>query len=465
MDRRIDRRAFVRNVALGGTGLVILKNSASARAYRANEKLNIALIGVGGRGRWFVRTIPSLGENVVAMCDVNDRKAAEAFRRVPKAKRYYDFRKMLDEMGKQIDAVVVATPDHIHAPASVAAMKMGKHVLCEKPLTHNVREARIVRQTAAKQKVATQMGNQGTASEAFRRSVEIIQAGLLGQVREVHVWNTGGGPGRRKRPAGEYPVPDYLKWDLWLGPAPFRPFHPAWLRWHGWREFGTGVLGNWACHTMNLAFKALRIDQLWRVPPDDAKKRLIRLQADVSEIDEDSFPRWEIVRYQIPARGEMPPLSLTWYNGRSRHLEQQGLRRLVEPLLGRPLDWSSEDDPVWKDWAGILIVGEKGRLYANAHNTRFTLLPEDKFRDMAPPPRSLPRSRGHEREWLGACKGGPAAMSNFDYAGPLAEFVLLGNVATLVDSPIEFDPLECKVVNNTRADAALSRTYRQGWAL
>lgn len=465
MQSRMNRRDFLASTALGGVGLVILGNSRSAWSFEANEQLRIALIGVGGRGSWFVRTIPDLGENVVAMCDVNDRRAAQSFKRLPDAKKYRDFRKMLQETDKQIDAVIVATPDHTHAVASMTAMKMGKHVYCEKPLTHNVHESRLMRETAAKCRVATQMGNQGTASEAFRRAVEFIQGGVLGEVREVHLWNTGGGPGRRKQPTGTYPVPEYLEWDLWLGPAPYRPFHPDWLNWHGWREFGTGVLGNWACHMMNLAFKALKMDSLWYAEPSGESRPVIRLQAEASESDRDSFPRMAIVRYDVPARGKLPPVRLNWYNGGANHLEQKGIRRQIEELMGRPLDWSSEDDPIWKDWAGILLVGKNAKLYSNAHNTEFTLLPEDKFKDFAGPLRSLPRSRGHEREWLGACRGGPSAMSNFNYAGPLTEFVLLGNVATQFDQKIEFDPLAMKIVNSAEADRALRREYRQGWSL
>ena len=229
MKSRISRRQFLSSTFLGGTGVLILANSGSVSNYAANEKLFIAIVGVTGRGDWFVRTIPSLGEEVVALCDVNDRRAEAASKRLPNARRYHDFRKMLDEMNKEIDAVTVVTPDNTHAIISSTAMKAGKHVLCEKPLTHDVAEARALRETARKTKVATQMGNQGTASEAFRRSVELIQAGVLGEIREVLVWNTGGGPGHREPPKGEQPVPDYLKWDLWLGPAAYRPFHPDWL--------------------------------------------------------------------------------------------------------------------------------------------------------------------------------------------------------------------------------------------
>ena len=463
MKTRVSRRAFLKNTAVGGAGLLILKNSRSAYCYEQNEKLNVALIGVGGRGSWFVSTIPRLGENVVAMCDVNERKAGPYFEQFPKAEKYSDFRKMLGEMDKQIDAVVIATPDHTHAVATAAAIRAGKGVYCEKPLTHNIKEARTLRELAAKYKVATQMGNQGTSSEAFRRAVELIQAGVIGDVREVHAWNTGGGPGERPIPIDEHTMPEYLHWDLWLGPVQYRPYNSRWLDWwHGWRDFGTGNLGNWASHTMNLPFKALRLDTLWNRQASSSVKHSVRLEPEVSGVHKHSFPKWEIIHYDFPVRGDMPPVRINWYNGPG---QAPGPRVMIEQVLGRPLDWGDAGEKRWQDHAGCLLVGSKGMIHSTGHNMSFSLLPVDKFKDFEGPPRTLPRSRGHEQEWLDACRGGPAAMSNFDYADPLAEFVLLGNVATLVGETIEFDPLEMKVVNNPQANVALEREYRQGWSL
>lgn len=465
--RRTNRRTFLKDTVLGGTGLLVLGNSRSAWSYSANERVNVALVGVSGRGHWFVQTMPKLS-NVVAMCDVNDRRAAEWYRRIPQAKKFHDFRKMLETMAREIDAVVVATPDHTHAVISAAAIRMGKHVLCEKPLTHEVHEARVLRKLAVEHKVATQMGNQGTASLGFRQSVGLIQAGALGEVRQVHVWNTGGGPGHRRLPSGSQPVPDYLKWDLWLGPTPSRPFHPEWLRWRNWREFDTGVFGNWGCHMMNVAFKALKIDTLWHADPAAKLRPVIRLKPEVPDIAKETFPRWASIRYEIPPRGDLPPLHLNWYNGgggAQAMWQEKGVRRRLEGLLGTSLDWTSDDGDGWDDWAGILLVGTKGRLYANAHNTTFTLLPKDTFKDFDRERDALPRSRGHEAEWLVACKGGPPAMSNFNYAGPLAEFALLGNVASQCRDTIEFDPLGMRITNNAAADQALRREYRKGWFL
>ena len=462
MNSHVNRRAFLKSATFTGLGTFFFRYNRSAFSYAANEKLSIALIGVGGRGRWFVGTIPKLGTNVVAMCDVNDHKAERSFKEIPQAKKFHDFRRMLDEMNKDIDAVVIATPDHTHAVASAAAIRAGKGVFCEKPLTHNIKEARTLRKLAAKYKVATQMGNQGTSSEAFRRAVELIQSGVIGDVRRVHAWNTGGGPGNRTLPTDEHPMPEYLKWDLWLGPAQYRPYNSRWVAgWHGWRDFGTGNLGNWASHTMNLPFKSLRLDTLWN-PSGVLADRVVKLTPEVSGVHERTYPKWEIIRYDFPARGEMPPASIYWYNGPG---QAPGPRDMIEEMIGRRLDWGDAGEKKWKDHAGCLLIGSKGMIHSTGHNMSFTLLPEEKFKDFEGPPRTLPRARGHEREWLDACKGGPAPMSSFEYADPLAEFVLLGNVATFMGEAIEFDPLDMKVLNNPKATIALGREYRQGWSL
>ena len=466
MQSKVNRRDFIRNYAFSGIGFVLLKNSRSAFSYAANEKLNIALVGVGGRGSWFVGAIPNLGQNVVAMCDVNEWKARPSFEKLPKARKFNDFRKMLSEMDRQIDAVIVAVPDHNHAVITATAMKMGKHVFCEKPLTHNIYEARFLRQTATEYKVATQMGNQGTASNAFRRAVELIQADVIGDVRDVHAWNTGGGPGNRPLPKDVHKIPDYLHWDLWLGPASFRPYNSRWLNWHGWREFGTGQLGNWACHTMNVIFKGLKLDLLWNTAdskePDQPEEQLVEIMAEMSGIHTDTFPRREIVRYDFPARGKMPPVRINWYNGPG---QATGPRLLIEKMMGRKLDWGDTGQKKWQDHAGCLLIGTKGMLHSNGHNTTFKLLPEDKFKDFEGPSLTLPRSRGHEREWLDACRGGAPAMSNFNYSTALTEFVLLGNIATLYGEKLKYNPETMKIVNNSEANKAIRREYRDGWSL
>src|SRR5687767_1017488 len=266
MKHAINRRSFLRKSATAGAGLLILRSSRLAFAYEANSKLSIAGIGVGGQGRGSLDAFHGMGNNLVALCDVDAKRAGDIYQKHPGAKPYQDFRKMFDQMEKQIDAVLVATPDHTHAVAAVAAMKLGKHVYCEKPLTRTVHEARVMRQVAlaAGQKVVTQMGNQGSAENRLRRAVELVWGGVIGEVREAHVWFDGGN-GPLKRPTEMPPVPEGLNWDLWLGPAEYRPYNPAYVpaSWRQWRAFGSGIVGDFTCHTANIMFRALRLVKLW----------------------------------------------------------------------------------------------------------------------------------------------------------------------------------------------------------
>jgi len=455
MARQMKRRAFLRNLGCGA-GAVVLAGGSAARTYAANDRVNVALVGVGGRGRWFVGCMPSMA-TVVAMCDVNDRRAAQSYKKMPRTPTFHDFRKMLDEKGKEIDGVVVATPDHTHAAASFAAMQAGKHVLCEKPLTRTVWEARLIRQTARERKVATQMGNQGTASRALRDHLSYLRAGVIGEVREVHVWKDSGGSAKPGPPTGTEPVPDGLKWDLWLGPAAQRGFHTGWLRWHDWRDFATGYLGNWSTHSSNLPFMALKVHELWHA--EAAARPRLKVSAKVSAINKVSFPKWEVVRWEIPARGDLPAVSWTWHNGRTA----PDSRDIIEEKIGEGLDWGDKKNKKWHDHAGCIILGSKGRIFGNGHNTVCKLLPADKFATPPDVPAALPRSRGHEREWIEACKGGAKPVSNFDYAGPLVEFLMLGNVATLVEGELEYDPLAGRIVNNPQADKLLRFQPRKGW--
>jgi predicted dehydrogenase len=483
MKSKVTRRCFLSRVGAGAAGLLILRDSRSVRGAPANEKINVALIGVGGRGRWFVDTIPRM-ENVVAVCDVNEQKIAEAYHRwaeladrfvdsshqwersaapsfcrlaCEKVQAFSDLRTMFDKMEKQIDAVVVSTPDHTHAVASAAAIRAGKHVFCEKPLTRTVHESRALRKLADEYKVATSMGNQGTASGQFRRALELIRDGTLGDIKEVHVWNTGGGADRKKTP-GREPVPEHLDWDLWLGPAAFRPYHREWMRRNLWRDFGTCQLGNWAIHSANLAFMALRVHELWRARQRREDKPTIRVDAKCSGINRLSFPRWEVVNWRIPARAELPPITFTWHNGGA-----SGVRERIEALLGGSSYWG---DGKQMDHAGAIIVGSEGTIHATGHNATFRLLPEEKFQHIEKDrPKTVDRSRGHERDWFIACRGGKPAWANFGYASALNEFLMLGNVATRVEGKLDFDPIATKIVNNTQADALLRPQYRQGWSL
>ena len=483
MNARMDRRRFLASALAGGAGVMILRDRRTACAYAANEKLRVALVGVGGRGAWFVDTIPRM-EQVVAVCDVNEKKIAEAFQHWKDAgarysasqhewerhagaefkrltdhapKTFHDFRDMLDRMAAGIDAVVVATPDHTHAVASAAALHAGKGVFCEKPLTRTVHESRALRELARKHKVATAMGNQGTYGGAFRRALELIRAGALGAIQEVHVWNTGGGADRQQPPQGQEPVPEHLHWDLWLGPAAQRPYHSQWLQRNAWRDFGTCQLGNWGSHTANLAFMALRVHELWLADKPAEHRPLIRVKAEHSGINRLSFPRWEQIDWAIPARAELPPIVFRWYNGPAPALPA---------LLDRATRGAPEKQKGLWHFAGTLIVGTKGSIHTTGHNMWFRLLPEDQFQGInRERPETVESSRGPEQDFFLACRGGKAPWSNFDYASALNEFLMLGNVATQFDQTLEFDPIAMKIVNHADADGLLRSEYRKGWSL
>lgn len=446
---KTSRRRFLSGSAKAGAGLLILRNSKLAFGSEANSKLNIAAIGVGGQGRGNLEAFHNLGNNLVALCDVDASRAGNIYEKHPSAKRYQDFRKMFDEMEKGIDAVLVATPDHTHAVAAVAAMKLGKHVYCEKPLTRTVYEARIMRETAAKQKVITQMGNQGSAENRLRRAVELVWGGVIGEVREAHVWFDGGN-GPMKRPTETPPVPEGLNWDLWLGPAESRPYSPAYVpgTWRSWRAFGSGIVGDFACHTANIMFRALHLEQLWQKSANPgADKVIIRMEAWPSERDQEGYPSSVKIVMDLPARGALPPVRSTWY---AKEKPPEDL------LLGFPR----------AGW-GDLLVGTKGSLYSeNPWNMGYVLLPEAKFDGVKPNvPESLPRVKSQQAEWIDACKGNGKTFSGFDIGGPLTELAQLANLATLVEGPIEYDTLSGQILNSKAASALLHREYRKGWTL
>ena len=449
MNGRANRRTFLKRTAIGGVGLTLLGDGASVFGYQANEKLNIAGIGVGGQGGGNMGSMA--GENVVALCDVDERRAAGNFKRFANAKRFADFREMLDKMDKQIDAVVVSTPDHTHTVACVTAMKAGKHVYCEKPLTRTVHEARLMRETAAKHNVVTQMGNQGSASEGLRRAVELAWSrSTVGDVKEAHVWLSGGN-GPQQRPKDRPTVPEELDWDLWLGPAPFRPYHPCYVpyQWRNWRAFGTGAMGDMGCHTTNLAFRGLRLDALWNRTPfhEPPAGAVIRVRGEASEIGPETYPSWVKVCYEFPARGKLPPVKLTWYNGDPKPPE--------DVLLGHKMTQH-----------GCLVSGSKGSVFSECPwNTRFVMLPQKQFEGFDGPGKTLPRSPGHHAEWIRACKGGPKTFSPFSIGGPQTEMLLLGNVAMLAGGPIEYDPMTGKISGDGDAEKFLHREYRSGWSL
>ncbi len=428
--RRLTRRELMVNASLAGAG-VWLSSGTSSRAEKSpNEKLSIALVGAGGRGSANLSGVSS--ENIVALCDVDERRAGTSFAKHPTARKFHDFRKMLEQMESQIDAVVVSAPNHIHAPASALAMRMGKHCYCEKPLTHSVHEARTIANIAAEKKVATQMGTQIHASGNYRRVVELISAGAIGPVSEVHIRLAGGGTAG-DRPMETPSVPSQLKWDLWLGPAPSRPYHPCYVPhdWHYWWDFGGGALGNMGCHYLDLAFWALELRHPTSIETEGAKAH------------PESTPRPMTVRWQFPARGERPPVTLTWDHGRKR-----------------PPFWKKHNLP---DWPWGVFVGSRGMLLANYG--QHSLWPESRFSDFERPERSIPDSIGHHKEWITACKTGSATTCNFDYAGTVTETILLGNVAHRCGKKIVWDAENQKIPNAPDAEQFLQREYRPGWTL
>ena len=413
--------------------------AVTTRVPSPNEKLNIAVIGPGDQGFGDARSAGSLGHNIVARGDVDWAKAEPAFATFPDAKRYKHYEEMLDkETG--IDAVIVATPDHSHAFASLAAIRHGKHVYCEKPLTHTVQEARVLAEAARKAGVATQMGNSGQASDRVRSLCELIWSGAIGPVREVHSWSDRPiWPQAIDRPTETPPIPDTLDWQAWLGPSPDRPFNPAYLpfKWRGWYDFGTGALGDMACHRLDSVFRSMKLGA-----PD-------HVEATSTRVFKETYPAASIVRWHFPARDEMPDLKQTWYDG--------GLK--PPRPVGMP---DKEDFPK----NGTLYIGDEGTIHhGEGSNLEAKILPSERAKKIATPPETLPRSIGHWQEWIAACKGGAPAGMNFDVAGPLTEAVLLGNIAIRTGKPLTWDTATLKITNFPEADALVRGNYREGWTL
>lgn len=433
------RRDFIKTSSLASAALAfpaILRSQSQS----PNNRLNIACVGVGGRGWDAVQGLK--GENFVAFCDVDDVRAARTYEEFPNVPRFRDYRRMLEKLGNQIDAVTVSTPDHMHFPIAMAALSLGKHVFVEKPLTHTVAEARQLDKLAREKKVATQMGNQGHANEGMRLIREWLEAGVLGEVREMHSWTD-----RPIWPQGvNLPdhskmlpvVPSTLDWDLWLGVAAEREYDPAYVpfNWRGYWDFGTGALGDMGCHIMDGAYWALGLTQPTRIEAISARQT------------EQSAPTASVVTYHFPARGRQPELKWTWYDG--------GLM----PLLPPDLEATRKLEP-----NGTLIVGSKATVFADTYYSSARIIPEVKRRELAPtlPAKTLPRIQGgHFLEWVNACKGGTPAGANFEYAAQLTETVLLSNVAVRARRPIEWDTAAMKVTNLPEANQYLTKTYRAG---
>jgi hypothetical protein len=473
MKTRWTRRTFIRRAAAGatGAGLVILPRGQSARAYAANEQLQIAVVGPGGRGAGFVAeegwssVRQQIGGRIAALCDVNQKKAAEAYARYSEVPKYEDYREMIDQMAGKLDGVVVSTPDHSHAPASACALRAGLHVFCEKGLTRRLHEARALAELALEQKLSTQMGNQAGYNT---RVVEHVWAGTLGDVEAIHMW---GGAGSNSRPPSEaQEVPDSLNWDLWLGPTADRPYHEDWMRWAKWRDFGSGHPGMWGSHLWATPFKAMKLDSLWPInnEPPAAGSKTIKVTAECSEVPEATFPRWRIVRWDIPARMDMKPIRLTWYTGGQEAAQRR--QAIFGELFQEHAEWGSADDKRWSSWTGNLWVGTEGAMYTFGHGCHTVdMLPEAKFKDVGDPPEALPRPLPGKflRGWRDGMGEGPPAMGSFNtFAGPFVQWYLLANVAALFpNETLEFDPVSCQVTNHAQADAELHPHYREGWTL
>ena len=439
MSHPTNRRSFLQATAATGLGLWVAGGVRAQEGQSSNEKIAMASIGLGGKGSSDSSDAAAAGQ-MVTICDTDEgvlNNAGE--KRFPGAKRYTDFRKMLDEMGGSIDAVTVSTPDHNHAAAALMAMRMGKHCFCQKPLTKSIYEARLMADVARETKVATQMGNQGTAASCLRKAAAVIQSGVLGPVKEVHVWTNrpiwaqGG-----NRPKA-VPCPPHVKWDLWLGPASLRPYANGYhsFAWRGWWDFGTGALGDMACHTVNMPYMALNL----RDP--------VAVQAECSGHNGDSYPKWSTIVFDFPALGDRGPVKLFWYDG--------GKKPDKELVEDKPMESS-----------GCVVVGEKGKLYGPGdycENELFLLggpeMPEVEYEE----------SPGHFEEWIRAIKGGEPAVSNFpDYAGGLTETILLGNLAVWVAATgkgerVEWDAKNLRSTNIEGLETIVKPLYRPGYTL
>jgi predicted dehydrogenase len=425
---------FVPKRVLGGAG-----------QSSANNKLNIAGIGVGGRGADDIKEVSS--ENIVALCDADMNRAAGTIKEHPSAKIYRDFREMLEKESKNIDAVVIGAPDHIHAPAAIMAMKMGKHVYVEKPMAHTIYEARRMTQVAKETGVVTQMGNQGHAGEGLRLTCEFIRDGAIGKVSEVHVWTDRAGTPERawwpqgiNRPTGTEPVPATLDWDLWLGPAKWRPYNSAYVpfRWRGWWDFGCGALGDMAVHNADPAFFCLDLGAPTAV------------EAETSPVNDETFPVWNVIKYEFPAQGDRPAVKMTWYDGGK--------------LPPRPPEFE-EGRKIGDN--GIMFVGDKGTLIGGSHASAPRLIPESRMKEYKRPEKTLPRSPGHHKEWIDACKAGKPqdAKSGFWYAGPFVEALLVGNLAVRLQKRVEWDSARMRSPNCPEADNYITKSYRAGYDL
>lgn len=466
----LNRRKFIFLSGAAAGALALPAWAAKARYKSAGEKLNIAVIGAAGKGA--SDTDHCNTENIVALCDADESHCADQRKKYPKARFFRDFRKMYDEMGKSIDAVIVSTPDHVHGVAAAMALDLGKHVYCQKPLVQTVYEARLLRKMAAKKGVVTQMGNQGSAEDGLRRAVEVIQAGIIGPIRQAHVWsNRPIWPQGLTRPAGQDAVPATLDWDIWIGPAPMRPYkqgvyHP--FAWRGWLDFGTGALGDMACHTCNMPFRALKLGY-----PKE-------IEATSSGMNGETYPLKSKIRFEFPARKGMPPVTFWWYDGGNptpndpythdgNNKPPKDVMAEVEDLLGEA------------PGSGCILIGDNGKIFSpDDYGSQFYVklkgdaeyVSSTKHEALRGIPQTIARNEfqgdtdwRHHQEWIKGCKGGPTPYSNFDIAAYLTEIILLGCVALRVGKKLEWNGPQMKARNAPEAARYVKRECRPGWEL
>jgi len=461
VSKSITRRDFLGSAAGVAAFTIVPRYVLGQGQTPPSERVNVATVGAAGMGRANTNKCHDAGANIVALCDVDYKRSADIFNKYPNATKYKDFRKMLEKENKNIDAVIVAPPDHTHAVAAMMAIKMGKHVYCQKPMTRTVKEARLLTEAAREAGVATQMGNQGHSGEGIRLMCEWIWDGAIGCVREVHSWTDRPvWPQGIERPSETPQIHAEMDWDLWIGPSPMRPYHPVYhpFGWRAWVDFGCGALGDMACHILDPVFWALNL----KYPISVESSSSTRMAGEGWEKIgvRETFPRASIVRYKFPARDavngvEMPEVRVNWYDG--------GLMppRPEEMEPGRMLGDKN---------GGALFMGDKGIIMCGCYGSNPRIVPETKMREYIRPKKSIPRIKdqmdGHEQNWLDACKGGPAACSNFEYAGPFTESVVMGNLATRNPNKLlEWDGKNMRFTNDEEANALVHSEYRQGWTL
>ena len=485
--RKTSRRRFLAGAA---AGLTILPSVRLARAYQANERLNLAVLGTMYNAEHFLSASHIYNASVVALCDPDrrniaktlarwkenaarmeaadnptDRQSAERYRRMAEGEgvtMHADIRRLFDEMSDSVDALVVSHYDHLHGVACGAALRGGKPVCSERPLGLNISDARTLRSLAAETRLPVTYRSPGTGTGQFRRAMELVEEGAIGPVREAHVWFSRGGPDRDTVPQGPQPIPAELNWDLWLGPLRWREYHPDWAAYSHWRETCSGGLGVFGAHTSIFPFLTLKLRSLWDQP---AGQGTIRVTAECSRLNRVSFPRWERVRWEIPGRGEMAPVTITWHHGPDF---APGTRELIHAKMREFGVADAAEADTLMGTAGSMLVGGDGALVANDHSVQVTGLPKAKFAQITTDqPLRIPSSRGIYRDWIDACRGEkPQILANFDNGGPLSELLMLGNIATQYpEETLSYDPAEGRVTNKTEANRLLGFEYRDGWKI